>query len=70
MNSNEPNLPNLADKMPEDTIRENLTRAMVKYRGNVQAYYAELLKKVPVVLDEEPWKDLERVAAIQLRAYR
>ena len=55
---------------PEDVIRENLERAMIRHRGNIQAYYAELLKKVPTPLCDSKWDDLRRFAELRLRAHR
>lgn len=55
---------------PEDLIRQNLEKAMIRYGGNIQAYYAELLKKVPDRPDDAKWGDLRRFAALRMRARR
>ncbi len=55
---------------PEERVRENLERAMIRYRGNIQAYYAELLKQVPEPPEDAKWDDVHRFAALRLRAHR
>jgi len=46
MNSTQLDLPTLNPKSPEETIRENLENALIRYKGDIQAYYSEHLKKV------------------------
>jgi hypothetical protein len=65
-----PQLDLIKDPSPEEMVRENLERAMIRYGGNIQAYYAELLKKVPVPPRDSKWNDLQRFAALRLRAQR
>jgi hypothetical protein len=43
---------------------------MIRYAGNIQAYYAELLKKVPKSHGDSKWDDLQRLAALRLRAHK
>jgi len=65
-----PQMDLIAKESPEDLIRQNLEKAMIRYRGNIQAYYAELLKKIPEPPSDSKWDDLRRFAALRLRAHR
>lgn len=65
-----PQLDLIAKPSPEELIRQNLQKAMIRYGGNIQAYYAELLKKVPTSQNDPKWDDLRRLAALRLRARR
>lgn len=65
-----PQLELIESPSPEDVIRHNLERAMIRYAGNIQAYYAELLKKVPKSHGDSKWDDLQRLAALRLRAHK
>ena len=67
---NFPQLDLIAAPSPEDLIRENLEKAMIRYRGNIQEYYAELMKKVPMPPPETTLGDLHRLAMLRLRAHR
>jgi hypothetical protein len=42
-----PVIPGLEKETPEQQVRENLERAMFKYRGNLQLYLEKLMERVP-----------------------
>lgn len=54
----------------EEVIRQNLEKAMIRYRGDIQAYYSELLKRLPEPPRDAQWVDLQRFATMRLRARR
>lgn len=45
MGREQPYLTPLAPKSPQELVHENLTRAVIRYRGNIRAYYRELFRR-------------------------
>lgn len=65
----EPQLDLIEKASPEKIVRDNLIRAMIRHRGNIQEYYSELLKRIPEREDKRNI-DFERLAAYRLLSNR
>ena len=70
MSSRQTEFPALMPESPEAALREILSRAVIRHRGDIRAYYAKLLEKVPTPPPHTEWSDLREVAAQRRRSKR
>lgn len=57
-------------KTPAQVIHDALLAGMIRHRGNVKAYYDELLSKLPRPPEDETIRDLRTAAAAHLKSRR
>ena len=70
MNSDQLAFPTMPSETPEGAIHETLARAMIRYRGNVRAYYDKLLERVPPPPKNSEFADLKAFASQQQKKRR
>jgi len=70
VNSDQLAFPTMPPETPEAAIHETLARAMIRYRGNVRAYYSKLLEKVPPPPKSSEFADWRAFASQQQKKRR
>lgn len=70
MNSRQSEFPALMPESPEAALREILSRAVIRHRGDIRAYFAKLLENVPTPAPHTEWLDLSELASQRQRRIR